>query len=275
MSVRSDRIMPMTTCLLLDDAPQSGAWNMAVDEALLAAADDRGEAAIRFYRWNEPTLSLGYFQAAADRAGHAASRDLPLVRRQSGGGALVHDRELTYSIALPATHPVTRQPPQLYRLTHDALTAALGAQGVAVRPVGCGCSDEAATSCGEAPAADSPEPFLCFARRHPLDLIAADNNGDVAAPKFVGSAQRRRRGALLQHGSLLLAKSAAAPELPGVQDVCGRDVDVAALVDAVAAQLLDSLQLAVTATAPPRETKMAAEELAAQKYSSSGWNRRR
>jgi len=88
------------TCRLIVDRPAPGAWNMAVDEALLDAAVEQGVAALRFYQWSEPTLSLGYFQRHADRDSHAASHDCTLVRRQSGGGAILHDRELTYSLTL-------------------------------------------------------------------------------------------------------------------------------------------------------------------------------
>ena len=62
-------------CRLIVDPPAAGSWNMAVDEALLAAAVDDGVATLRFYQWNEPTLSLGYFQRYDDRQQHAASRD--------------------------------------------------------------------------------------------------------------------------------------------------------------------------------------------------------
>src|SRR5687767_13677741 len=90
----------MPTLRLLIDPPASGAWNMAVDEALLASAA-AGVATLRFYTWSQPTLSLGYFQHAHQRDAHAASRSCPLVRRASGGGAILHDRELTYSLAVP------------------------------------------------------------------------------------------------------------------------------------------------------------------------------
>src|SRR6188474_2624923 len=91
----------MDTLRLIVDPPASGAWNMAVDEALLETAAISGLATLRFYTWQEPTLSLGYFQSAVDRDHHPDGRDCPLVRRASGGGAIIHDRELTYSIALP------------------------------------------------------------------------------------------------------------------------------------------------------------------------------
>src|SRR5688500_9559950 len=91
----------MSALRVITDPPASGAWNMAVDEALLESAATGSVATLRFYEWHEPTLSLGYFQPAADREQHAASRACPLVRRASGGGAIVHDRELTYSLAWP------------------------------------------------------------------------------------------------------------------------------------------------------------------------------
>ena len=95
---------------LIIDPPLRGPWNMAVDEALLADDVETDAATLRFYRWSEPTLSLGYFQSYADRELHAASRGCAVVRRQSGGGAILHDRELTYSLVLPPTNPLAQTP---------------------------------------------------------------------------------------------------------------------------------------------------------------------
>ncbi|MEM6330787.1 MAG: lipoate--protein ligase family protein, partial [Planctomycetota bacterium] len=91
----------MQPCRLIVDPPQPGARNMAVDEALLDAAAAGAGATLRLYRWSSPTLSLGYFQPLAARAAHPASAGCPCVRRHSGGGAIVHDHELTYSLAVP------------------------------------------------------------------------------------------------------------------------------------------------------------------------------
>src|SRR5688500_20216584 len=99
----------MTSRLLLD-VPAPGAWNMAVDEALLESAALENRCTLRFYRWSEPTLSLGYFQRYEDRRQHAASLSCACVRRASGGGAILHDHELTYSLAVPPTHPLARSP---------------------------------------------------------------------------------------------------------------------------------------------------------------------
>ena len=97
-----------TACLLLSDPPACGAWNMAVDEMLLEWASQSGRAAWRWYAWEEPTVSLGYFQNASDRARHGPSAGCAWVRRATGGGAIVHDCEWTYSCVLPIHHPAAR-----------------------------------------------------------------------------------------------------------------------------------------------------------------------
>ena len=193
-------------CRLLrhDRAPAGGypgAWNMAVDEMLLERAQDQAAACLRFYSWSAPTLSLGYFQSYADRQEHPASLPCAAVRRLTGGGAILHDAELTYSIVLPGSHPLAAHRDELYQVVHGCLIEALGRLGVAARI--CQPADKTETS---------REPFLCFQRRAPGDVLVGRN-------KVCGSAQRRRKGAVLQHGSLLWQTSPAAPELPGVLEV--------------------------------------------------------
>src|SRR3989454_2439875 len=89
---------------LLVDAPAGGAWNMAVDEVLLdGVAAGTTPPTLRFYEWTPPCLSLGYFQPfdVVDLDGCRAL-GVEVVRRPTGGRAILHDRELTYSVALPA-----------------------------------------------------------------------------------------------------------------------------------------------------------------------------
>ena len=200
----------MATLRLLRDPPAAGAWNMAVDEALLETAAASGLTTLRFYEWSEPTLSLGYFQSAADRQRHAASRHCPLVRRSSGGGAIVHDRELTYSLALAQRDTRSAAASELLDLFHETLVETLAQFGVTsalYRPPTGACDSRSAEDAAS-------EPFLCFQRRTCGDLICGH-------AKIAGSAQRRRRGAVLQHGSVLLAASRYAPELPGIADIHG------------------------------------------------------
>ena len=129
----------MTECRLLLDPPCPGPWNMAVDEVLLDWAAAHGGCCWRFYGWQEPTLSLGYFQAHQDRREHAASRDCPAVRRLTGGGAILHDQELTYSIVVPGGHPLAAGRDLLYQVAHTSLIAVLGDLGMVARL--CGTED--------------------------------------------------------------------------------------------------------------------------------------
>lgn len=177
---------------------------MAVDEALLDSVQPGDDCIFRLYSWTPATLSLGYFQSYADREQHAASLACPCVRRASGGGAIVHDREWTYSLIVPARHPLARGAAELYALVHGTLIAALADCGAPAAL----CAQ--ATPCTEGAAGQAP--FLCFQRRGAGDVLLADH-------KIAGSAQRRRQGKLLQHGSILLQASPAAPELPGIDDL--------------------------------------------------------
>ena len=245
---------------------------MAVDEALLiAAAAGENVATLRLYEWEEPTLSLGYFQRCADRNAHAASLGAAVVRRQSGGGALIHDRELTYSLVLPATHPLARDTQGLYYAMHHAIAALLvrllRADGAGwtleVRKVGAGLSAH-------------EEPFLCYERRAAGDVIIATRNalGDDLTHKIVGSAQRRRC-AVLQHGSVLLGTSPAAPELPGLCDVVGAQLapqELASELPAVTAELLGH---PVRPASLPQAVRSEAERIAREKYSNRRWTERR
>lgn len=204
---------------LLVDPPQPGSWNMAVDQALLEAVAERGGIVIRLYQWSEPTLSLGYFQTLAGRAEHSASRHVPVVRRASGGGAILHDRELTYSVTLPANFSVrgeasAGEAQALYRAVHESLIAALARLGVPATLCDDGC----------AAAHRNQQPFLCFQRYCPGDVL-------VAGAKIAGSAQRRFRRGVMQHGSILLSTSQDAPELPGIAELCSIDLQVEPLVE--------------------------------------------
>jgi lipoate-protein ligase A len=194
-----------------DDDPiaslrRTGSGEMAIDEALLHEAIERERdqafATLRWYLWQQPTLSLGYFQSIDDRNQHAASASLPVVRRSSGGGAIVHHCELTYcwvERTRQASDAASR-----YDFFHQAVVDYLAQGGVDGRRV------------GKSMLFQGGNPFLCFQRRAPEDIT-------VAGYKVLGSAQRRHQGVLLQHGSLLLAASPFAPQLPGLTELSGRD----------------------------------------------------
>lgn len=83
------------------DGPASGAWNMAMDHAMALHAAEQGCIILRIYQWSSPTLSLGYFQSHDDRLRIPGLNEIDCVRRETGGGAIVHDHEITYSVAIP------------------------------------------------------------------------------------------------------------------------------------------------------------------------------
>lgn len=185
-------------CRLIVDRPGEGAWNMAVDEAILecALADCAAVPTLRFYRWSEPTVSLGYFQSIKDCPEDLSS--LPVVRRLTGGGAILHDQELTYSVIFPPGQWPRETNLQLVRDVHSVLVRLLHSdEPLAIHP---GRAEQR-----------GQEPFLCFQRRSSTDVVVGDD-------KILGSAQRSRRGGLLQHGSILLRKSRFAVQLAGLID---------------------------------------------------------
>lgn len=206
------------------DPPADGATNMALDEALAFEAMRLDRVLVRISTWSEPTLSLGAFQAIGEARALAALAGLPIVRRPSGGGAILHGSDVTLSVAVPRAHPCGGVPQRLYDTVHAAVVAELAARGIAAG-LSAGESTGARPGTGAPTAAALPAAgaFLCFDRRASGDVVVpvADGRGNADA-KVLGSAQRRLRGAVLQHGSLLLAANQLVPESvrhPGLDDL--------------------------------------------------------
>jgi len=259
---------------LLVDAPAGGARNMAVDEVLLdGVAAGTTPPTLRFYEWTPPCLSLGYFQPfdVVDLDGCRAL-GVEVVRRPTGGRAILHDRELTYSVALPASvlgHDGGVLP-SYYRLSL-ALQDGLRRLGVPATLA----PESAANGSG----IHGP---VCFDRPSAHEIL-------VHGRKLVGSAQMRRGGGLLQHGSILieprldnLMACLRLPEgagSPGIEDgVAGlaelgvtRPAQIAAAIaDAFAACFGVGL---VEAPLRPEEEN-AVRALARSKYRSAAWTER-
>ncbi len=246
----------MPPCRLNIDPPASGAWNMAMDEVLLDWAAGTGRCCWRFYRWKEPTLSLGYFQPYEDRFRHTASSACPVVRRATGGGAIVHHVELTYSLVVGAEHRLARRRQALYETIHATLIDTMAAWGIR------------AELCGPQDRPDPRrQPFLCFQRRSVGDVL-------VGSTKVAGSAQRRSSGAVLQHGSVLLGRSDAAPELDGLADLTSVAITSDRLIEAWRQRLADKLDLAWQNEPYSQPELLRAEDLAHGKYVSDTWTRK-
>jgi lipoate-protein ligase A len=192
---------------LIDTPPAPGAWNMAVDEALAATVAAGGEPVLRFYRWSPPCLSLGRNQPARNRYDLQALdvRGIDVVRRPTGGRAVLHHRELTYAVAAPQA--LFGGPRQTYAAINRALVAGLLRLGVAAAQQPAGA--------GRAPV---PSVSPCFAQPVEGEVVAAGR-------KLVGSAQRRLGETILQHGSLPLHddQSAVAALVIGAADGGGAD----------------------------------------------------
>lgn len=178
--------MPYT--LWHDAVPRPGWLNMAIDRALLERAA-AGESWLRLYGWSPSCLSFGRHEPAARRYDRQriAALGLDVVRRPTGGRAVWHAGELTYAVAAPATALGTLR--EAYGEIHRVLRNALRTFGVPA---------ELAPS----RAAIRPDAGACFASPAGGEVIVDDH-------KLVGSAQLREGGALLQHGSILLADDQA------------------------------------------------------------------
>lgn len=176
----------METWRLITTWGADPAFNMGLDEALLESAE--GQPTVRFYSWRPDTLSLGYFQRFSDVPG--TEKAGAIVRRITGGGAIHHVKELTFSIASPLSHPLYQGPiADSYTRVHEAIRAALAEVGVPAEIRGARdlVSDRADTG-------------MCFHKSSPIDLVWGERKG-------VGSAQRRKGGHVLHHGSIKLGTS--------------------------------------------------------------------
>ena len=225
---------------VLVDEPAEAAWNMAVDSARLELAE---EPTLRIYGWQPHAVSLGYFQKIADFA------DLPegtsIVRRTTGGGAIHHGDELTFSLALPASL-LPGDIAESYVLLHDAIVRALATIGVTCHR---------ATS-GKVAAA-RPSSRWCFETPVRDDLITDTG-------KLLGSAQRRTNTSkprVLHHGSLVLNRP---QHTPFVAAVCDQVPITGSLRRALHTRLIAELTKVLGLEAQPGERTAAEDAMAAR-----------
>ena len=246
-----------TEIRLIEHGEMPGSWNMAIDQAILLSVVESEIPVLRLYRWEPATVSLGYFQAFASSQNHAPSKACPLVRRSTGGGAIVHDRELTYSLCLPSDHPWTHDHQQMVRTVHEVIIETLREFGV-----------EDCQLHGETPPESRQAPYLCYQRRTRGDLT-------LQGHKIVGSAQRKIQGAILQHGSILEQRSPHAPELPGILDLIDSNYDSAAFGGRWAAKIVKKSGLISKKSELNRKETGQAMEIEIQKFGHDSWTEKR
>jgi lipoyl(octanoyl) transferase len=204
---------------------RAAALNMAIDEALLETAT---APTIRFYRWDHPALSFGYF----GKFDQVANEPRDIVRRWTGGGIVFHGADLTYALIVPATNAAFAESSMsIYEKTHAAVREALAKSGNDVR-----LADSAAPKISES----------CFANAVRADVLS---NGT----KVAGAAQRRTRRGLLQQGSI-----------QGVELPAGFESDLATHLSTICRE--QAIGDAVL---------QRAERIAAEKYATPAWLRRR
>jgi lipoate-protein ligase A len=248
---------------LVSSGALPGALNMGTDEAVLSpVAEGSSPPTLRLYRWTPPCVTVGYFQsmdAEVDLAACGAAR-VDAVRRLTGGGAVFHDDEITYSLVVPLGHPLAPDDIlESYRLVCAGIVTGLGLLGAEAGFV-------------------------------PINDIA------VGGRKISGNAQTRRRGCLLQHGTVLLGLDAARMfsllKVPGEKlrgrpepraearvTSLGAELGRAVGFDEAARVLAEGCAKAWDAELVPdrlsREETAAAAELGRTRFNTKEWNLRR
>jgi lipoyl(octanoyl) transferase len=266
---------------LIDSGPLDGATNMAVDEALLQSciAGNPGFPTLRLFAWREPTLSIGIMQEVESDVDIDALMKLhiPLVRRPTGGRAVLHEFELTYSIVGSERDSLLcGNVVESYRKISDALVAAMDCLGLHAElapPGSHHAANRRAASCFEQP---------------------ADYEVSIGGRKLIGSAQARRHGCILQQGSILLgldidklvsvlkfdsesSRELAAQRLGSRMTSVGEalgmhgPLDYAIMRDAIRYGFSEAMNLMLLESVLTVEEQGAAEQLRAEKYANDEW----
>ena len=232
---------------------------MALDEAMLLSTGQDNGARFRFYTWSTPTISLGYFQDYEQFLSTFPDLvKLDIVRRLTGGGAILHDIEITYCLAIPSGNPLyTEGPITAYRLIHQSIADVLARFGISLqlRP------EKTRNS------TIKKEPEFCFARPCPTDLICPEG-------KLVGSAQRRLPTAFMQHGSIILENRFPIQPTASLSYLLTQPIDLADLENQIAEELGEKLRMNLHQR-EFNESELSLAENLTEKYQNPEWTIRR
>jgi lipoyl(octanoyl) transferase len=282
-----------TVWRVVDTGFMNGFENMAVDEAIMQAYSAGSVfPTLRFYRWRPACLSLGYFQKIEEEVNLEACRQMGIdvVRRMTGGRAILHDAELTYSIVIEENNPlVSGNVVESYRKISLALV-----EGLRLLSIDADLAPEVAPAAiyHGAPGTNGAEGALgssaCFDAPCSYELVSKGK-------KLVGSAQTRSRGLLLQHGSILLdfdaARLVATFKMPeedradlaekiharatSIKEASGRIPSHEDLRGALVAGFEKQFGITLTPQNLSTAEKNSVAELAVEKYRSRNWNFKR
>ncbi len=249
---------------------------MALDQALAEFYPLHFRPILRFYRWSPPSVSLGYAQRFERDVNQTACQawGVDVVRRPTGGRAVLHEQEVTYALILGVDHPIigSRGIVLSYRVISEALRAGLARLGVPAETVA-------------VPVSQLGKSSACFDRAGDYELV-------VGGRKLVGSAQARTNGVLLQHGSILLhadteklarvlrlppslTSSVQAQRLIALDEVLGRLPSFDEVVTALVQGFEQTWQIQLVPDEPSSAERERARQLVREKYDNPAWTRRR
>ncbi len=257
--------------LIVDREPLPGPWNMALDEHLFHRAERAPVTFVRFYRWDRPTASLGYSQDVSRviDLDFCRAHGVGVVRRITGGKLVLHDREVTYSVASSEADIFTETLRESYRLISRALMRGLELMGLAP------------ALAEEAPAAYIRGTMPCFA-------YPARDEIEIAGRKIIGSAQKRTGAVFVQHGSIPLEKdegllaAVAGPKasrrgedrMTSLSEALGRTVSFDEAVDHLRRGVADFFGVTFEEYVLAGEDRTAVAALADSRYASDAWTLR-
>ena len=223
--------------LLWNDSKHFSYFNMAADEKLLEQAEKLNKIIIRFYFWRDKAATIGYIQKYS-----AAPNDYTIIRRPTGGGVVFHDKDLTYTVAVPGSHKIYKlDRTESYHIFHRAILKALKY----FKKTGDLAPDLKST--------ENRQTVKCFTSPTKYDII-------VGTKKIAGAAQRRTKSGILHQGSIL--KEVA-------------DGNVEALQESMIYALQREFNIEFDPFVPDELFIEETEKLAEEKYHSASWNKKR
>lgn len=272
--------------IFIDSGKQDAAYNMALDEALLEwHAEGRIPPVIRFYQWEPAALSIGYFQRVERDIHLPAVQEMGLgfVRRPTGGRAVLHEHELTYSVIVSEEYPnMPKTVTEAYRVISEGIL-----QGF--RNLGLQAEFSVPELKSEREALNQPKSAVCFDAPSWYELV-------VEGKKVAGSAQTRQKGVILQHGAILIdldedkylncfsyeseekrqkVKKRLSQKAVSINKIVSNPIAVEQCIPAFKEGFEKALNIHLTSFSLTSEQQQYVETLATTRYRSDEWNFRK